>query len=424
MATVIELGREYEAKVGEFQEFIKAHSNGTGDLSQLDLSAEGALIEFNQRNEELGKKHAAWMAAKRAQEAAADSLKATNELRKVNRGGIFTSVAGDGQIDYMASQALGLGDRFLETAEYKAHSGKKPDEVGQWAAELEFDQLSNLKATLTTTAAALPYPDLRPGVVPYATRRPVIRDLLPVSQTDNKFVAYIRQNTQTFGADTVPEGGTKPETTLGTERVSTELQTIAHYIKVTNQALDFIPGVRDMLNQQGVLGLQLAEEDQILNGSGVSPDLTGFLNTSGVQTQAVGSDDQFTAFHNAWTKITSTVGFANVTGGAIHPLDWSRIITLKDANGRFIYGDPFQATQAARIWGIPLIVTPAMTEGTALIGDFLMYARLWLSGGVRVIVGYVNDDLIKNQQTIVIEEYAALEISRPTAFCTITGLNS
>jgi HK97 family phage major capsid protein len=424
MATAKEIGLKLEAKRGEMKRFLEARTTSAGlDFQGDDVQA------FNDRNDELKSltdQHNQLMAAENTARQNEDSLKS---MRGVQRSGVYGgagasftsggSLAGTNFSGGFGGSVKTLGELFLDSPEYKVHSGESPN-VMRWAAQLPYD---GVKAALSTSTGVVPYPAQQAGFVPFASRRPVMRDLMPVSETDSKFVLYIEQTTQDFGAAPVAEGASKPETSLGTTRRNVELEVIAHHIKVTNQALDFIPGVREMIDQQGVLGLQLAEEDQILGGTGSSPQLQGFLTKSGVQTQAVGADDKFTAFHNAMTKVMFSPGFANTTGGAINPLDWNRIVTTKDTQGRFIYGDPFAATQNARIWGVPLVVTPAITEGTALIGDFLMYSRLWISGGVRVLVGYVGDDLTKNQQTIVVEEYAALQISRPAAFCKITGLN-
>lgn len=410
MPNLNELTREVAQKQGEFSHFLKVHTTPDGEY---DFNVT-ELKEFNDRSDELNR----LVDSRNSQKSFADAASKLDvdiaDARRV--GGSIPFAGGNGAA---APAIKSMGEMFEESAAFKAHADKPASVTGQWAVDLPYD---SIKAALTTTSGQVGFGTQIPGVVGFATRRPVMRDLMPVSETNDKFISYIEQNVQTFGAAPVVEGAVKPETTLGTTRRQFNLETIAHYIKVTNQALDFIPGVRDMINQQGTVGLQLAEEDQILSGSGTSPNLQGFLTKSGLQTQALGADDQFTAFMKAMTKVQSTVGFANVTGGAINPNDWQQIVTLKDSTGRFIYGDPFAATAAPRLWGIPLVPTIAITEGTALIGDFLMYSRLWLNGGIRILVGYVGDDLIRNQQTILVEEYAALQISRPSAFCTITGI--
>ena len=50
-------------------------------------------------------------------------------------------------------------------------------------------------------------------------------------------------------------------------------------------------------------------------------------------------------------------------------------------------------------------------------------AALLLRQGLTMKVGYVNDDLIKNKQTIVAEMRAGVAVFRPPAFCEVTSLN-
>lgn len=400
MATAKELGTQIEAKQQELNAWITPKMTPDGpDFQGDDLTA------FRQRNEELKSLRADYDARVEAEKELkqhADHVKSMSEIR---RRPIYTG--GNSQ----QSSIKSLGEQFVDSAEYKNYGGSQKYEVN-----ISGDAM---KAILT--ADVLPYPAQQPGVVGYPTRRPVVADLIPQTDTDQPAIVYLEQTTQTYAADTVAEGATKPESDFSWTRREVAFQVIAHWAKISLQSLEDVNGIRDILNQEMVLGLQLAEEDQILTGTGTSPDLQGFLTKTGVLTQAKGSDDIFTAFMKALTKIRFT-GRATPDGAVFHPNDWQTLVTYQDTTGRFIFGDPAAMMQNQTVWGIRSIVTDAITENTALIGAFQTYSRLWRKGGIRSLVDMTGDDLIKNLRTILVEERAALQITRPAAFCTLTGI--
>lgn len=387
----------------------------------------GKAEEIKRAELELGTLHDEYTAARTMAEAEKrvnDEYKALKEIdRRVpfspTGGAVEESDAMEGEV--RAPRGFkSLGDHFVRSEQFKAlHKDSKP----QFAVDVEGVTLKSadgMKAVMTTAAGISAYPPQQSDVVPIARRRPTVADLMPSTDTQAPAIIYLEQTTATNAADTVLEGGSKPQSTMIWTRRTVPLEVIAHYIPITNQELEDIPGIRDIVDQELIAMLKLAEEDQILNGNGTSPDLVGILAKTGVQTQAKGSDDVFTAAMRAYTLVRHT-GFADVSAGVMHPNDWLTYVTAQETTGRFIYGNPADAV-VQRIWGVPIVVTTAMTENTALFGDFAMYARLWRKGGIRVEVGLVNDDFIKNQQSIRCEERAALQIRRPSAFVKLTGI--
>ena len=394
-------------KQQELAEFVKANTNAYGEYT---FSA-GGIKAFNDRNAELEE-----LCNEVEQARAIDSAMARSQevkaLTEIERRYPFPAASTNGAVK-------GIGDYFVESEGYKAFRQASGRPV-EYAVEIPSHVLSATKAT-TTTATALPYPMQQPGVIGYPTRRPVVADLIPQSDSDQPAIVYLEQTTQSFGAAPTAEADLKQESTFGWTRHTLPFEVIAHWTKVTNQAMEDIPSLRDRLNELMGVGLQLAEEDQILNGNGTTPQLQGFLTKSGVQTQAKGSDDVFTAFLAALTKVRFT-GRATPTGAIFHPNDWQTLLTTKTTNGRFIFGDPALIQQTQTLWGVPYVVTDAMTENTSLVGDFASYSRLYRKNGIRLLVGTEGDDLKRNIQTMVVEERVALEIGRASAFCKLTGI--
>lgn len=410
-----EIRKELDTKQQELAAFIK--SKETDDGHNFDGDSIKALADRNEELNTIGEELSKAEQIEKSLKSALDSMAANREVQDRRA---FSAAKGDApQVTPQApvyAGVKGIGDIFTESDAIKAVEGMKGR---PFETSLNVD-LGAMKAA-TTTTTALPYPAQQPFIVGYPTRRPMVADLIPQTDSDQPAIIYLEQTTQTFGAAPVSEGSTKPESTFGWTRRTVPFEMIAHWTKVTEQALEDVPQLRDRLNSEMTIGLQLAEEDQLLNGDGTTPDIDGFLHKSGVQSRAKGTDNVFSAFLNALTLVRFT-GRANPSGAVFHPNDWEDLLTTQDSMGRFVFGDPSAIQQTNRLWGIPFIVTDAMTENTSLIGDFTMYSRLYRKGGIRVWFGTESDDILKNLQTLRVEERICLTILRPTAFVKLTDI--
>jgi HK97 family phage major capsid protein len=198
--------------------------------------------------------------------------------------------------------------------------------------------------TLDTTSGSggqLIVSDYQPGVVPLLFKRLVVADLIASGTTNSNSVTYMKETTFTNAAAPTTEGAAKPESTLVFAQVTDNVQKIAHFLPVTEEMLEDVAQIRSYVDGRLRLGVQLTEEDQLLNGSGTPPAIRGILNRSGLTAaQARGTDTNADAIFKQITTIATTV-FIDPDGVVINPANWQTIMLAKDANGQYYGAGPF-----------------------------------------------------------------------------------
>jgi HK97 family phage major capsid protein len=392
------------------EELKKTFDDHTVD-GQYKMTEE-VIKEVRDRNNELGEATKRWEDLRELDET---FIKNRDELRRLNETPTnlppFAGGAGKPGDGAAAQPFKSVGEQFTESEAYKSYQGKHSDR-----AKYEVE----LKTTMTTSAGFAPPNNRGPRVVDFAVRRPVVADLIPQDPTTDSAIKYMEETTFTNNAAPVAENAAKPESALAWTERTQLVEVIATYIPVTNQQLDDVPGIRGVIDNRLRLFVELAKESQLLNGNGTSPQLLGFYNKPSVQTQAKGADPTPDAFYKAFTKIRHT-GFAEPSGIVMHPNDWQDIRLLRTLDGIYIWGNPSE-DGPERMWGKQVVATTAATENTGLTGDFQLYSHISQRMEFKVVVGLINDDLVKNKQTVLGEERLSLEIYRAAAFCLVTGI--
>lgn len=424
------------AKRTELHDLIESYPKRDG---KPDIPAE-KLGEIRERNTELEKLDTEWRAAKSAVEAHEAELAVVADIAAKNGARLQDYRTAVRPVPHGAPESSGdasvvgkrLSDLFMEHPAYDAYKraggGRVPihAELGGLTVAA-FDPGSVLrpamKATVAETAGFAPFVPRIPLVTPFPLRRPVVADLIPQDPTEAAAIKYMEETTFTNAAASVAEGAAKPEAALAwTERTVT-VEKIAVFLPVTDEQLSDVPQLRGVIDNRLGTMILLTEEVQLLNGNGTSPQLVGFLNKTGVQTQAQGADPAQDAIYKAFTLIRWT-GFAEPSGVIIHPNNWQAIRLQTTADGLYIWGSPAEAGPET-VWGKPVVVTNAITANTALTGDFQMYSHISRRMGLRVDVSDSHSDFFaKNLLAVRAEERLSLEIYRPSAFAKVTGLDS
>jgi HK97 family phage major capsid protein len=282
-------------------------------------------------------------------------------------------------------------------------------------------------ATLTEDPAsggALVVPDYRPGIVQTLTRPLAVADLLAPGTTESNMVSYMSESAFTNNANAVAEGAAKPESVLTFTAVQDPVRKIAHWLPVTEEMLEDVPQIRSYIDSRLRLGVELEEDDELLNGTGVAPELLGLRNRPGLATAiARGADTNADALFKQIMALYSTA-FLMPTGIVLNPTNWSTTVLTKTTTGEYITGGPFSPIQTPTMWGLPVAVTPAQPVAEGLVGAFKTGAQIFRKGGMRVEASNSHQDFfIKNLVAIRAEERLALAVYRPGAIGKVTGLN-
>jgi HK97 family phage major capsid protein len=339
--------------------------------------------------------------------------KAANEGRK-SAGRVVTE--DDGEVNTSATKAFDADDAWASSDGLKSLQKTGAD---KFRGTVELVSYPSFKALLTL--ADLTPQSQRLPLVQSAQDETTVGDLMLQGTTDSNVISYYEETTFTNAAATVTEGEAKLESTLDfTERTST-VRKIATWIPATSEFLEDNAGIRSYIEGRLRFMVERAEENQLLNGDGNAPNISGILDHS---IQSVTSTNDLDAIYHAITEVRVD-GQAEPTAAVFHPLSWQNLRLAKNADDIYYGPGPFNPDNVERIWGLPVRITPLIAEGTALVGAFRPFAQVFRKGGIRVVASTEHASyFIENKVAILAEERLALAVYRPAAFCKVTGLAS
>ena len=319
------------------------------------------------------------------------------------------------------SDAKSLGEHFINSAAYGEMVERKS--VTRFTV-----------GTAEFKAAPAPLPSTGLGqvqygpVVPAALARPVVADLISSGTLNGTSLTYFVQGAVTGAFAPVAEGAEKPGLVFSFTPVTDPLAKIAGVTKITDETAEDAAAVVSIIDSQLRLRLALAEEAQIVSGSGTAPALRGILNRNGIQTEtSAAKADNLDAIYRAITKV-QTGSQLSADCVVINPTDYQAGRLAKDSAGQYLGGGPFTGAYGNSgliivppIWGMPTVVTTAIPAGTVLVGAGKASTQLFRKGGVRVeSTNSDEDDFRFNRIAIRAEERVLLAVYLPAAWVKVT----
>lgn len=363
MAEIKELREKVAAKRAELKELFEAQEDGKYSAEQKG--------EIQSRNEEL---------ASLVEEVNILSAKSANE-KAMNED---SEPVSGGYAEEASAPISTIGDAFVKSDAYKNYVTKG---VGGIDSTVKFNPMG-YKATLGagTTASYPPEVLRQPGVIEESLRDPnAVIGLFDQIETDQNAFQYLEETTFTNAAAEAAEEGAAAEAELDFTEQTAAIRKIAVFLPVTEELLADVSGIQGYVNSRLSTMMRLRLDGQLLSGDGTAPNLEGILDAGKTLVNSVdystyvsggGELNRMGAIYEAITDIR-TGAFIEPDAIVMHPNDWyqtvtavSDITTSGSKNPLFVAAGGFGAGPQASLWGLKVVPTTAISEGTVLVGRF------------------------------------------------------
>jgi HK97 family phage major capsid protein len=309
------------------------------------------------------------------------------------------------------SAAKSLGERVTGSQEFKSFVSGGARGTGR----IEVKMITSAPGS----AGSMIAPDRLPEPIMLPHRPFTVRQLLQPGRTGSNLVYFVRQTGFTNNAAPVAEGAQKPESNITFLPDTAAVKTIAHWIPVSRQAFDDVPGMESLIDGELRYGLDYAEEAQLLFGDGTGENLKGLATqatpfVAPYPTDAVAGSAADKIDTLLQGVVQSELALLPATGIILNTIDWAQIVSAKDKNGQYLGNGPFGTLQGRSIWDLPTAVTPAIPQGKFMVGSLGTSAQIFDRLDAEVVVSSEDrDNFIKNTLTVRAEKRLALAVKRP-----------
>ena len=312
-----------------------------------------------------------------------------------------------------------LGEQFVtakgfEEAKKAAKGRDKMQFRLELAAAPQTTQAAN-SATRTTIARPTEL-----GLVTDPTAVLNIESLFPHITVDSgsyQYVKIVRKTTLTAtGPAVTAEGAAKPESNWESTIQTGVVQTIAGWVKMTEQMLEDNANIATFINDDLQREINEKVEAQIVNGSG-SGELSG-LTASGNYTDYSTAADLKSGdtVLDIIIKYRSAMEAANIKNLVLllNSKNWCKVLTAKNANKDYLIPGIVDIP-AQRIWGIPVVLNANVPDDKFIMGNFAQAGKVVERSGLSAVMERTEDDLLKNLTTLRMERRLDFEVVQPKA---------
>jgi HK97 family phage major capsid protein len=307
-----------------------------------------------------------------------------------------------------------FNDYLKEAIEEKTDDFARFERKQQKNVIIEMKAVGDMALTTNYTGGTQFLAGTMPGIRANPNRKLHVRDIpeLPKGTTGGTRFDYLKENGAGEGAPTpVAEGGTKPQVDFDLIEASAPVETIAALMRITNKMLNNVQGLISFLQARLLERLLIVEDDQLINGNGTSPNISGITDTGNFTAASGAATVDIEQLVQAISQLEELA--RNPDAILLRPSDfWAMALTKAGGSGEYdLPGLVTFDNGQLRIAGIPAYRTTAMTADKFIVGDFAMGAMLLQRSAPRI--EFFREDgtnVWTNKTTIRIEEEIAFPI--------------
>jgi HK97 family phage major capsid protein len=247
------------------------------------------------------------------------------------------------------------------------------------------------------------------------SRKVHLRSLLPIGTINQGLFTFPYESGGEGAPGVQTQGSSKDQVDFDITMKDAPAQYIAGYVRISRQMLDDIPAMTSFLQSRLLEKYLVAEDAQLLQGSGNAPSLTGLLTVAAAATGAATVDVEQLVQAIAQLETSNY----SATGILVNPSDWAAIMNTKNANSAYTLPASTVVTTdgSVSIAGIPLYKSTAMAVDKFLVGDWSMGAQIMQNQGISVQFSEFDaDNFTKNMITVRVEARIAFPIYYNSAF--------
>ena len=312
------------------------------------------------------------------------------------------------------TEATDLAAKFASSDQFGAFAKGLPSTGRVPMDGISIKALTNTGRGVAGSTGYSVQPQRADGLYNNPQRALTLLDVLPSLPVSVGTFEYMQLNGYTNNAAfQTEEGQAKAETGLPTQIVQAQVATLAHWIKASVQVLADAPALTQQVDNLLRYGLLAKLEAEIVSGAAGQGKIKGLIEHA-TDFTPTGTPTPADAIGQAVVSLNANGWVAGVI--VLNPADWFAIASerAETGNGQYVLGSPRDPSPPS-LWGVPVVTTPSLAAGSALVLDPSQVAVLDREQPTMLASRDDGTNFTSNLVTILAEMRAGLAVFAPGA---------